>query len=1057
MMKNQLKNFCSSKLGTGKTMLASLVLLLLFAAGNLAMATVKPPITVKGTVRDAKGVTLIGVSVKSSAGQGATTDSNGAFTIATDDKATLTFSYIGYTSQTISINGRSTINVTLAEAAASQLNDVVVVGYGTQKRKDVTGAITTVKFDEGPKSSMPFMNVLEALQGTSGINVGPSTAAGAAPNIVVRGQNSISSNNKPLIVLDGVIFNGELNEINMNDVATFDILKDASAASIYGSQSQSGVVIITTKRGKTDKPQINFSTYYGIQNWTRVPKMKTGEDFIQWRKDNLIARGNSVATLANILQPLELQAYNEGHTLDWMDEITQHAPVQNYELSVSGRTDKLNYYFSAGYLDQKGVLYNDRFTKPNLTMKLENNITDWLSFGANAYYSSRDFSGFSPNLYMATYMPPYSYRYLPGSNDEIYERYPVGSTSLFSPFWGNPTNSILPGIYDDDLNRQSNIRGTGFINAKIPFIKGLNYRFEVTGNKGTVETAYFHHEFGEVNTRLPANVANPLQFLSRANGFRKNDQTSSWLINSLLSYTRTFGSHNFDVLAGYTRDHSNFESVRFSGADFAKAGTTSLGYNGLNLATTKDGLNAIVESGNVGYFARLNYNYKQRYYATLNVRRDGNSAFAEGHKYGVFPGGSVAWAMSEEDFMKKITFVDYLKVRLGLGKAGNQAAVPYETLSYAESGNTVFGSTTTTYSNPANLGNRLFTWEKTLGLNFGVDFQLLDNRLSGNIDLYRTTTTDQLLTRLIPSVTGYNSVKDNVGEVRNQGIEITLNTVNLKSDGGFTWGSGISFWMNRNKLVHLYGLDANKDGIEDNDVANGLFIGKSLGANWDYTVDGIVQTTDVDYMNRYLTATGTRIFVPGDLKIRDLNDDGLINELDKSIVGYAKENFNFNISNTFSYKNFQLFFSVNAIVGGGKNNFFSSTNVRGLNPGAVLSNIANWLDQPYWTPENGNNEFPRPNYPNTTYNYGFYQSRTFVRLQTASLSYTFPRSITEKLKVDNLKAYVSGTNLITLTGWTGLDPANGAQIGGNGGSSNGNVNLSNPLMRAITFGINLAF
>lgn len=1058
MMKNQLKNFCSSKLGTGKSMLASLVLLLLFAAGNLATATVKPPITVKGTVRDAKGVTLIGVSIKSSAGQGATTDTNGAFTITTDDKATLTFSYIGYASQTISINGRSTINVTLAEAAASQLNDVVVIGYGTQKRKDVTGAITTIKFEEGPKSSMPFMNVLEAIQGTPGINVGPSTAAGATPNIVVRGQNSINGGQTPLIVLDGVIFNGNLNEINMNDVATYDILKDASAASIYGSRSQNGVILITTKRGKTDKPQINFSTYYGVQNWTRVPKMKTGEDFVQWRKDNLIARGNSVATMANILSPIELKAYNEGHTLNWLDEITQYAPVQNYEMNISGRTDKLNYYFSAGFLDQKGVLYNDKFTKPNLTMKLENTVTDWLSYGVNAYYSSRDFSGFSPNLYMATYMSPYSYKYVDGTNDEILQRYPSGSESLFSPFWGNPTNALLPGYYDDDLNKQNNIRGTGFVNVKVPFIKGLNYRFEATGNKGTNEVAYFHHEFGEVNTLLAANIANPLQFLGKANGYRSNEQINTWVMNSLLSYTRSFGSHNVDALFGYTRDHSKNEVLRFNGSDFSKAGTTSLGYNGLNLALTKDGVTSVVESANVGYFGRFNYNYKQRYYATLNIRRDGYSAFSDGYKWGTFPGGSVAWAMTEEDFMKEISFLDYLKVRVSYGRTGNQAIAPYSTLAYADNTlSTVFGSTTTSISNPANLANTLFTWEKTDALNFGVDFQLFDNRLSGNIDVYKSKTKDQLLTRYIPIFTGYNTVRANVGEVKNQGIEITLNSVNIKSNSGFTWGSGISFWMNRNKLVHLYGLDANKDGVEDNDVANGLFIGKSLGANWDYTVDGIVQTTDVDYMNRYLTATGTKIFVPGDLKIRDLNNDGLINEADKSIVGYGKENFNFNVSNTFGYKNFQLFFSVNAIVGGGKNNFFSSTNVRGLNPGSVLSNVANWLDQPYWTPENGNNEFPRPNYTNATYGYGFYQSRTFVRLQTASLSYTFPRAINEKLKVDNLKVYVSGTNLITLTGWTGLDPANGAQIGGNGGSSNGDVNLSNPIMRTVSFGLNLGF
>jgi TonB-linked SusC/RagA family outer membrane protein len=1057
MIKLKLKNCSFLSLKVAKMLLASVFIVFLVQPGRaVAAETMRAPITISGKVTDEKGETIIGATIKSSAGGGTITDANGNFSLTTEGTATLTVSFLSYVTQEIKVNNRTKINITLLPAQ-NQLNDVVVIGYGTQKRKDVTGAITTIKFEDGPKSSMPFMNVMEAIQGTPGINIGPSTSAGATPNIVLRGQNSISSSLAPLIVLDGVIFSGNLNEINMNDVATYDVLKDASAASIYGSQSQNGVIIITTKRGKTEKPQVSFGTYYGIQNWTRVPKMKSGDDFLQWRKDNLSIRGTDITDITKVLSPLELKAYNEGHELNWLDEVTQYAPVQNYELSVSGRTDKLNYYFSAGFLDQKGVLYNDRFTRPNLTLKLENTITDWLSYGMNAYYSSRDFSGISPNMYMATYMAPFSYRYLEGTNDQILQRYPAGNTSLFNPFWGNPTNALLPGMYDDDLNKQYNIRGTGFINVKVPFIKGLNYRFEATGNKGSSQFGYFHHEFGEVNTLIPANVANPLQFLSTANGSRTHEQTDSWLINSLLSYTRAFGDHNVDALFGYTRDYSNFQSTKLIGSDFLKAGTTSLGYNGLHLSTTKDGLNLLREKKNVGYFGRLNYNYKQRYYATFTLRGDANSAFADGYKWGYFPGGSVAWTISEEDFMKGKTFVDYLKIRLSYGRVGNQGVEAYETLAFTNgTNNTVFGSTPTATSFPANLANNKFTWEKTDALNLGFDFQLFNNRLSGSIDMYKSKTIDQLLTRSIPIMTGFNTVKDNKGEVQNRGIEITLNTVNIQSDKGFNWSSGFSFWMNRNKLVHLYGLDVNKDGKEDDDIANGLFIGKSLGANYDYTVLGVVQSSDTEYMNKYKTVSGTQIFFPGDLKIKDLNDDNVINELDKSVIGYGKENFNFNVSNTLGYKNFQLFFSVNAIIGGGKNNFFSSTNLRGLNPGSTLPTQANWVDLPYWMPGSENNKYPRPNYANP-FQYGFYQSRTFVRLQTASLSYNFPKSITEKLKMDNLKVYVSGTNLITLTGWTGLDPANGAQIGGNGGSSNGSVNISNPLMRTVSFGLNVGF
>jgi TonB-linked SusC/RagA family outer membrane protein len=1060
MMKNRLIYSCSSKLRTGKIVLTAFVLLLLSAVSQVSFAAVNhAPITITGRVTDNTGQALIGVSVRSSAGPAATTDSKGIYTLRTEDNATLTFSYIGFANQEVKVNGRTTINVQLVENA-SQLNDVVVVGYGTQKRKDVTGAVTSIRLEDSPKASVPFVNALEAIQGTSGINVGPSTSAGASPNIVVRGQNSINANISPLIVLDGVIFNGSINEINMNDIASYDILKDASAAAIYGSRSANGVVLITTKKGRTEKPTINFSTYYGIQNATRIPEMRSGEDFLQWRRDNLSIRGQDISDITKVLSPLELKAYNEGQNIDWLDEIMQYAPIQNYQLSVSGRTDKTNYYFSAGLLDQKGILYNDKFKKPNFTIKLENNITDWLSFGANGYYSSQDFSGASPGLYMATYSSPFGYKYVEGTNNQLLQRYPSGSTSLYNPFWGNNT-SLTQGFYDDNLEKSNNIRGTGFINVKIPFIPGLNYRFDVTGARKNFTDAYFHHEGGEVNTLIPSDIANPLQFLSRASGYMATAAENTWLINSLLSYNRTFGKHNIDILAGYTRDNYNYQRLRADAADFARAGTTELGYNALYLGTTQtipvqSSTNTIINRyQNVGYIGRINYNYAQKYYATLNIRRDGNSAFAEDHKFGWFPGGSVAWALSEEDFLKKSSFVNYLKVRASYGRTGNQGINPYATQAVSSGGFVVFGANSTPYSNPNTLANKTLSWEKTTALNLGVDFSLFDNRLAGNVDVYRSSTTDQLLTRFVPIFTGYNSVNANLGEVQNKGIEITLTSVNMKTAGGFTWETGYSFWLNRNKLVHLTGLDVNNDGREDDDIANSLFIGKSLGANFDYTVDGIVQSSDTEYMNKYKSVTGTQIFFPGDLKIRDLNGDGLITPDDRSVISYAKENFNMNLSNTFSYKNFQLYFSINGIFGGGKNNFFNSTNLRGLNPNGSTLSSANWLNEEYWMPGRESQTAVRPNY-NNSYGYGFYQSRTFARLQNASLSYNFPKSVLEKIKVSNLKVFVSATNLVTVTGWTGLDPANGAQIGGNGGSSNVNVNTSQPLMRTVSFGLNLS-
>ncbi|UEG54984.1 SusC/RagA family TonB-linked outer membrane protein [Mucilaginibacter daejeonensis] len=1012
---------------------------------------------VKGKVTDAAtGEALIGVTVKASAGGAAATDLNGMFTVNADPKGSLTFTYTGYTANTVNIGGQSTVNVKLT-ASNRQLTDVVVVGYGTQKRKDLTGSIASVKIEGGPKESVPYVNALEAIQGTPGVNVGPSTGAGVTPNILVRGQNSISANTNPLILLDGVIFNGDLNQINMNDIATYDVLKDAASTSIYGSRSQNGVISITTKRGRSDKPLINFNAYYGRQSWTRVPKMRQGDDYIQWRRDLAAARG--AATDINSVfgqTPYILRAINSGQTINWLEDIQQPAPIQSYDVSVSGRSEKTNYYFSAGYINQKGVLYNDKFSKPNITLKVDNNITDWLTVGVNGYYSSRDYSGIPSDLYMATYLSPYSYKYADNRPD-LLQRYPEGLASNYNPYWGNPSTSTL-GSVDDNMEKYSSIRGTGFVTVKFPFVKGLSYRLNVNGERSTVNIANFHHEQYEVNTLLASDIANPTQFLSRAYGNKTSATTTTYLFDNLLSYTRNFSGHQIDALVGYTRDNTVTETLIGNGNDYGAFGSTVLGYYGLQSATTQRVTSRYLQVSNIAYIGRLSYNYKGKYYGQVSFNRGGYSAFAPGKKFGNFPGASIAWVPTEEEFMKNVSWLNNLKIRASYGQTGNQGVSPYATqatvattvgsANYPSPGYTVFGGTSYQYSFPSQLGNQNLTWEKTAAVNLALDFSVLKNRLSGTIDVYRSKTTDLLYTLALSPVNGFPSALTNIGQVNNKGIEVSLNSVNMSTPGGFRWESGFAFWLNRNKLVKLTGIINPATGKENDDTGNSLFIGKSLGAIYDYTVDGIVQTSDAAYI-----AANTGV-VPGDVKFKDINGDGKITSADRSVIGYSKENYNMNLSNTLTYKNFQLYFSINAIIGGGKDNFYMSTNLRSLNPGAVQ--IGNWLNLPYWTPTNPNNEYPRANY-NNPLGYGFYQERTFARLQNLAFSYLFPKKMLDRIKVSNLKLYVSGTNLFTATKWIGLDPANGAQIGGNGGSTNTSVNQSTPILRAITFGLNAGF
>ncbi|NKI26982.1 TonB-dependent receptor [Arenibacter sp. 6A1] len=1006
-------------------------------------------ITVTGTVTDESSVPILGVNIiEKNTTNGVVTDFDGNYSInVKDTNGVLVFTFLGLKQTEVRLDGRTQISVVMEEDAAN-LDEVVVIGYGTSTRRDVTGSISSISVENTPIALQPTTNVLQMLQGTTpGVNVGAISSAGGTPGLLVRGQNSINASNAPLIVLDGVIFDGSLNTIPNDDIASIDVLKDASSSAIYGSRAANGVIIITTKKGRSDKPTISFNHYTGVQDWTRVPEMKKGEEFIRWRRDNLELQGTEDLTLPRILDPKEFKAYNEGHQMNWFDEVTQFAPIQNYQISVSGRTDKTNYYISGGLLDQHGVLDNDNYEKFNLTAKLENDITDWLSLGLNIYYDSSDYSGSSPQMYMATWYTPYSYKYVDGY-DDVLDRFPTNGF-LYNPYWGQPQFGEA-GYYDDDLDKRWGVRGTGYLNMDLPFLKGLSYRLDYTQSRRVNDLGFFHHEFGEVNTDNLEEIENPDRFLNKAYGYKSTETDNSWVMNNLLNYQNNFGNHRIDVLLGYTRDQTASESVRFSGSDFSGAGTSVLGFYGLHLAdpTKKSGRTTKNEFSNVGYLSRFNYSFKSKYHVTATYRRDGYSAFAEGQKFGDFPGVSIAWTVSEEDFVQKaLPKLDYLKLRASHGRNGNQGIGPYQTLANVGNGQTVFGDQTFNYSYPSSLANKSLSWETTTALNLGANFSLYSGRISGDIDLYKSETTDLLLNRNLPIITGYNAVRTNIGQVDNKGIEISLNTINIKTSD-FQWGTGLSFSMNRNKIASISGLDADGDGLEDDDIGNRWFIGKSLGAVYDYTVDGVVQTEDTEYINTYG-------FQPGDLKLKDLNGedaegnltgqpDGQITAADRSIIGYTVPNFRANMSQTVTYKNFQLYFDLNLVTGGGKDNYYLAQNRTAFQ--GTVPTVGNWLaGREYWMPDRQSNIVPRPNYANP-FGYGYWQSRSFLRLQNLSFAYNFDQQTKDLLGVNELKLYVSGKNLFTSTDWIGLDPENAGTIGS-----------SNPVLRTFTLGINVSF
>lgn len=993
---------------------------------------------IRGQVTDNKGQPLYGVTVQVKGSVNATTTgSDGSFVIEVQDDATLlVFSYVGMETQEVNIENKSAVQISMKPSAQS-LNDVVVIGYGTQKKKDLTGAISSIKLENSPVALLPNVNFLDALKGRlPGLDIGVVNNAGGNPSFNIRGQNSIRASNAPLIVLDGVVFTGSFNEINPSDIASVDVLKDAGSAAVYGSNSANGVILITTKKGKTGKPVINFRATSGIQTYTRKPDMRDGKQFLQFRYDAKKMDGASPSDLEidRLLYPKELEAYNAGHTVNWWNEVVKPAPFQDYQMSVSGGSEGVNYYISGDYMNQKGIVYNDQFKKFTFLAKVEAKITSWLKYGLTLSVASKNADGVSADLEKATILGPYSYVHstFPGFED-WYERYPQTSTTTFSPFWRTLT-------YDEDRNQ--NYRSTNSLRFDIPWVDGLSYTATYALNRWEGHGSRFNNEKTFVNTLRLTDLQDQTKYLVDANGYRNNSQRTDWFLNHLINYNHRFNDHSFDVTLLAERQEVKNRNMSLSAKDFSQAGTTVLGVNSLELGdptkrSISTGLNKLDQ---LAYMARVNYVYKQRYHLSASIRKDGYSGFATGNQYGTFRALAAAWTASGETFVEdNLPFVNFLKLRASYGENGNPTVGAYATFPNIATNNYLFGTNPVNTASVNQLANKALKWETTTSFNIGMDFSIFKDVVSGNIDYYNSNTTNLLIRRAIPIMNGFTTVDDNLGKNHNSGIEIQLNTNNIATKD-FSWSSGLYFWKNTNKIITIYGLDGNKDGKEDDDIANGYFIGKSLGAIYDYTFDGIIQTEDTAFISTY----GGR---PGDIKLKDLNNNGKIDPDDRSVIGYTKPNYSLSFSNTISYKNLELYFMFSTIQGGGKNNYYLASNQYAQNPNTLYASIANWLDKPYWMPDHQSDITPRPNYSNR-YGYRFSEDHSFVRLQDVVLSYYFDKKILTNTPIKSLRAYIAGKNLFTWTNWEGLDPETATTFA----SVNGF-----PVMKTITFGLDISF
>jgi TonB-linked outer membrane protein, SusC/RagA family len=1003
---------------------------------------------ITGKVTDAKGEPLPGVSiiVKGTA-NGTITNVDGNYELGkVEDSSTLVFSFVGMTSQEMQVAGRATINVVLEEETKG-LDEVIVVGYGTSKRKDFTGSATTVKMENSPISLLPNTNALQSLKGNvTGLNIGATNSSGGEPTMLIRGQNSISGSTVPLIILDGVIYLGSINDINPNDIASVDVLKDAVTAAVYGTRSANGVIAINTKRGNSSKPVINLNVSSGIQTWPNRPDVMKGAEWITV----VNARNQYAEGSTDWMKSGELANYKAGKETNWLDKVTRVGVQQDYQLSVSGANKGINYYLSTSYNNSKGVVIGDDFDRISVLGKINADITSWLKIGVDGSFSRRNYPSVLANVASAQTMSPYGVMFRDDQGN--LEKYPYTQSSI-NPLWGVDDGTV------DKMDVRHNYRLNSFVSVDVPWIKGLNYRMSYQLNSDQNQYGIFYHESyfvaeGEGLARYSPSTVQSL--LTKANGVLNSNNDYSYVWDNILSYKKSFGKHNVEGTLVATRDDMKYRITYITGSDFSANGNTSLGIWGLHKATTQkvdlyvnnkdinDSQIGGVEKANIGYLARFTYNYDGKYYLTTSFRRDGASVFGANKKWGNFGAIGLGWKISEEKFMKSFEPLNSLKIKLSWGQNGNQGAGPYSTLSTVSNGSSSgiryeFSNAPGKVSyglNQTSIGNHGLGWESTESWNTGFESAWLKNRLFVDVDAYMSKTTDEIINRSIPDMTGQSSILTSLGEVDNHGIEITVKTVNIQRKD-LTWMTSVTYWMNRNKLKTIDGKDANKDGKEDDDITNKWFIGKSLGAIYGYKQDGIVQDSDNDYKTANGVASGTPKYV-------NLDTNPAITSADRMILGYEKENFRLNMGNSVTYKNFEFYAMISGVFGG--NDYFLKSNTIAFMTSGTGRFNDNMTYKPYWTAANPSNEYPSATFSGDG-RYQALQSRGFVRVQDISLSYNFKQPWVKEMNISQLKLFVSAKNVATFTNWKGGDPETGARY----------LENTLPVVATYAIGANISF
>lgn len=983
--------------------------------------------TVTGNITGEDGEPMPGVTViVKGTTNGTVSNTDGNYSIQVpDNSSVLVFSFIGMKSQEIEVGNQNSIDVQLSQDVIG-LEEVIAVGYGTMKKSDLTGSVQRV--DVTQYETQQATSMIEMLNGTvAGFNSNQGTSAAGGGSMEVRGPTSLAANNSPLIVLDGVIYNGSIGDINPNDIESIDILKDASSAAIFGARSASGVLIVTTKRGKSSKPTINFTTKIGVTGLTNHMRPQSPEEYLESRGDywadvnqdkpehyytdpNNLPSGVSLDEWKNYdatpsddpvqmwfdrmgMTQIELDNYKAGKTVDWYNEVYRNGIRQDYDMSLSGGSNSLQYYWSIGYTDNQGVQLGDDYKNIRSRVNIDADVTDFLKVGVNAQFADRDQSSQNASLGNAISASPYG---------NIYEE--DGVTLTFYPHGDAMSqNPLLYYKYRDRLDYTQTLFATLFGELTLPY--GFSYRINYANRYSWDKSYYFDP------------VTTPNGFSNNGYGQRVDASVYEWQVDNIFKWQKTFADVH-DVNATFLINAEKYQSWRStqSNTEFAPSG--ALSFHALQAGINPNlSDNDNYSTGNA-LMARVNYSFKDKYILTATWRRDGYSAFGQKHPYAEFPSAALGWRISEEEFFN-VSWMDYLKLRVSWGANGNRAVGRYDALARLGTTKYIYGTTLATGVYASTMANSDLRWERTEALNFGFDFGIFDNIVYGAVDYYDMTTTDLLLNRSLPRIIGYTSVAANLGELANKGFELTLNSNNLNNNT-VKWKSSLVFSFNRNKIEHLYGemidvLDEEGNVIgqrEADDIGNGWFIGEALDRIWDYEILGVWQLGEEEAAAVY----GKQ---PGDMKLRDVNENDNLNPTDdKTFQGYKRPQYKVGLRNDFTlFKHIEISAFFRADLG-----FYGVNNLH-LNSGSNSDfERRNRMYRPYWSFDNPINDYARLNSDTDSPSFNYWENRSFLRLQDLSVGYNFPSSKLKKYKIQRLKVFMNFRNILTITGWEHYDP-----------------------------------